>query len=81
MTVEWIPVTEKLPEVDEDGCSDYLLLSYENWPLPDIGQFKSDLDGSGAFYPRDYARSCTSFGLIVNAWMPIIESYREKDME
>ena len=80
MKVEWIPVTEKLPEVSKHGCSDYILLSYENYELPDIGEYREDREG-GAFYPGDDARSCASYGLIVNAWMPIIKPYRENDRE
>jgi hypothetical protein len=56
------------------------LLSYENYELPDIGEYRKDREG-GAFYPADDARSCTGYGLIVNAWMPIIKPYRENDRE
>lgn len=75
MTVEWIPAGDHVPVVDEDGCSDYILLSYENYNLIDIGQYIVDQDGNGAFYPGDDDRSCVSYGLFVNAWMPMIPRY------
>ena len=53
-------------------------MSYENYDLIDIDMYRVE-DGTGAFYPGDEARSCASFGLIVNAWMPIIEPYREEE--
>lgn len=70
----WIPITEKAP----DG-NNYVLLSYENFTLPDIGRYEIAPDGGGVFYPGDCDRSCKSFGLIVNAWMPLPEPYREDD--
>lgn len=75
MTVDWILAGDHVPVVDEDGCSDYILLSYENYSLIDIGLYIVDEDGSGAFYPGDDDRSCVSYGLFVNAWMPIIPRY------
>lgn len=67
---KWIPVSERLPEDDA-----YILLSYENFTLPDIGRYEVDKDGNGAFYSGDEDRSCVSFGLFVNAWMPLPEPY------
>ena len=72
----WIPVEERLPEiVTEDGCSDYILLSYDNASLPDIGRYEFDEENSGAFYPGDEDRSCSSYGLFVNAWQPLVKRY------
>ena len=82
ITSGWIPIDpdnpESFPKVGHDGYSDYILLSYENYDLIDIGMYRVE-DGTGTFYPGDEARSCASFGLIVNAWMPIIEPYREEE--
>lgn len=69
----WIRIEEKLPPKNE-----YVLLSYENYTLPDIGRYDEDEEG-GNFYPGDDARSCLSYGLFVNAWMPLPEVYREED--
>ena len=68
----WIPITERLPETD-----DYILLSFENFSLPDIGRYEVDENGDGAFYPGDEDRSYNSFGLFANAWMPLPEPYRQ----
>lgn len=79
ITVEWIPVEERLPEiVTEDGSSDYILLSFDNYNLPAIGRYEEDEDGDGNFFEGDDDRSCLSYGLIVNAWMPMIKPYREE---
>lgn len=46
----------------------------------DIGRYEADKDGGGAFFPRfqrDEERSYASFGLFVNAWMPLPEPYKE----
>ncbi len=64
----WIPVEEKLP----DGG--YILMSFENFPIPLIGRYEEDGEG-GAFYVGDYEESCVSQELIVNAWRPIPEPY------
>lgn len=71
----WIPIDERLPEVDEDGYSDYILLSFSNWSLPCIGQYVTDGEG-GAFHDGDNEKTLNSYGLFVNAWMPLPESYR-----
>ena len=79
ITVEWIPVEKRLPEiVTEDGSSDYILLSFDNYSLPAIGRYEEDEDGDGNFFEGDEDRSCLSYGLIVNAWMPMIKPYREE---
>lgn len=71
---EWIPIAEKLPEPEE-----YILLSFENFTIADIGRYEKDEDGSGAFYPGDEDESYASVNLFVNAWMPLPEPYRLKD--
>lgn len=67
----WIPITEKFPENDT-----YILLSYDDFTLPDIGRYEEDEQG-GAFFPGDDDTSCISYGLIVNAWKPLPEKYKE----
>jgi hypothetical protein len=71
---EWIPIAEKLPEPGE-----YILLSFENFTMADIGRYEKDEDGSGAFYPGDEDESYASIGLFVNAWMPLPEPYKESE--
>ena len=67
----WIPVTERLPETN-----DYILISFENYPLSDIGRYEVDAEGSGAFYPGDKDVSYASIGVFVNAWMPLPQPWR-----
>ena len=38
----WIPVEQQLPETD-----DYILLSFENFTVADIGRYEVDRDGNG----------------------------------
>ena len=69
----WIPISERLPE-DES----YILVSFENFTLPDIARYEEDEEG-GAFYPGDEEESYSSYGLFVNAWMPLPKPYREEE--
>lgn len=66
----WIPVEDRQPD-----NGDYILISFENCSLPAIGRYEEDNEG-GAFYPGDEDESCSSIGLIVNAWQPLPESYQ-----
>ena len=70
----WIPVDERLPETD-----DYILVSFSNYTLPDIGRYEADKDGGVTFYPGDNERSYVSYGLFVNAWMELPECYKEDE--
>lgn len=67
----WIPVEERVPETD-----DYVLVSFENYSLPDIGRCEGNEDEGYTFYPGDENKSYSSYGLIVNAWMPLPKCYR-----
>jgi len=73
---KWIPCSERLPEANEDGESDYILLSCSNCSLPIIGRYQVD-DQGGAFYDGDDDKPLVSYGLFTNAWMPLPESYKE----
>ena len=68
---KWIPCSERLPKNE-----DYILVSFENFTLSDIARYEENEEG-GAFYPGDEEESYMSYGLIVNAWMPLPEPYRE----
>ena len=68
----WIPVDDKLPPDEK-----YILLSFKNFSLPVVGRYEVDEDGGAAFYEGDSDRSCSSYGLFVNAWMPLPEPYRD----
>ena len=69
---KWIPITERLPE-----NGDYILISFENATTAEIGRYEEDKEG-GAFYIGDDDSPCASYGLYVNAWMPLPKPYREK---
>ena len=55
----------------------YILLSLDNFQIPLFGRYEEDEDGGGAYYICDENESCSSKGLIVNAWMPLPEPYKE----
>ena len=69
----WIPCSERMPE-DES----YILVSFENATMPDIARYE-EKDEGGTFYPGDDEKSYSSYGIFVNAWMPLPEPYREED--
>lgn len=80
MNMEWIPVYDgdgEMPPVDEEGYSDYILLSFSNCEIPCIGQYRVDEDG-GVFYDGDSDKSLISYDLVVNAWMPLPKRYGEE---
>lgn len=70
---QWIPCSERFPE-DES----YILVSFENSTMPDIARYEEN-DGGGTFYPGDYEKSYSSYGIFVNAWMPLPKPYRQND--
>lgn len=57
---EWRSLDEP-PKEDE-----YILISFANYTLPDIGRMTD-----GVFYPGDDDKSYKDFGLIVNGWRPL----------
>lgn len=67
----WIPCNERLPE-DES----YILVSFENYTMPDIARYEENDEG-GTFYPGDDEKSYSSYGIFVNAWMPLPKPYKE----
>lgn len=73
VTSKWIPVEERLPEEDK-----YILLSFANFTVPAIVRYEENNDGSGNFYLGDEDKTLLSYGLIVNAWMPLPEPYKEE---
>lgn len=74
----WIPIiTGRMPAVDEEGISDYILLSFANMEIPSVGQYKVDENGDGAFYLGDCPRSCSNMNLFVNAWQNLPECMSE----
>lgn len=71
---EWHLVQEELPKND-----DYILLSLDNFTVPQVGRYEQYKDGSGAFFLGDETESCVSQFLFVNAWMPLPHRYIRGD--
>lgn len=69
---KWIPISERLPEEEE-----YILLSFANYTGLDIGRYEHDGEND-KFYPGGDEETYAHYGLIVNAWMPLPEPYREE---
>lgn len=70
----WIPIEESVPETGK-----YIMVSFENFTLPDIARYETDEQGNGAFYPGDEDKPYIEYGLVVNAWMPLPKPYREEE--
>ena len=70
---QWIPCSERLPE-DES----YILVSFKNSTMPDIARYEEN-GGGGTFYPGDDEKPYSSYGIFVNAWMPLPKLYREEE--
>lgn len=72
--MKWIPI-------DDDQCpknGQYVLVSFANYPLPTIAEYRRKGDG-GYFCSTDGTDiKFLDIGLIVNAWMPLPEPYREE---
>lgn len=68
---QWIPISERLPE-----DKSYILVSFKNCTMPDIARYEENDEG-GTFYPGDDEETYAHYGLIVNAWMPLSEPYKE----
>ena len=68
---QWISADE--PPKDNK----YVLLSFANFPVPMVGRFEEDPDGGGSYYLGDEEETLLSQDMIVNAWMPLPEPYRD----
>ena len=55
MDYKWILIDDQLPEPDK-----YILLSFENFTLPQIGRYEINENGDGAFYLGDEEKSLAS---------------------
>ena len=66
----WIPVSERLPEYGR-----YVLISCEGFEAPSVGKYEED-DIGGTFYLSE-DMPCEDFGIVVEAWRPLPEPYKE----
>ena len=64
----WIPCSEKLPEPRVDV-----------WVNSDIGQIQGYYEENVGVWYASFGQGRDSLELIVNAWMPLPESYREDE--
>lgn len=71
--MRWIPVTERLPEVNTE-----VLMSFDVFKPTCVGRYEID-DKGGAFYFINSEEPCMSWGYHVNAWMPLPKPYREEE--
>ena len=74
---DWVSVDEGLPDVDDTGKSEKLLISFANSLGIALGSYLLDDDGGGNFVDNEYD-SFLDFNLIPNAWRPVIKPYREE---
>ena len=70
---EWIPCSSGI--MPDSGK--YVLVSFENFSLAEVGIYEEGEDGGGAFYPGDDEKSYASYSLFVNAWMELPKNYKE----
>lgn len=69
-------IKEWTPSEEPPASGKYVLLSFENFPVPLVGRYEEDEDGGGTYYVGDDEESCISQDIIVNAWMPLPELYK-----
>ena len=65
----WIAISESVPSSDR-----FILLSFENYPIPLVGRYVEDDEG-GTFY-AGYDLPLAPQNLFVNAWMELPEPYK-----
>lgn len=70
----WIPVSERLPDVDDDGYTDKVLVSFDKYCGVEICEYRI-INGVGKWYAGDTDDAPEDLGLRITAWMPLPESY------
>lgn len=74
----WIPCTERMPDIDEDGYTDKVLVSFDHYSGVEICEYRIT-DGVGRWYAGDTDDSPEDIDLQVTAWMPLPERYEGGD--
>lgn len=72
---EWISVEERLPELNDDGASDKVLLCWSDGQIA-IGTYAGDRTFIGQDWPE-----ATDASVKVVAWMPIPEPYDDGSLK
>lgn len=73
----WIPCSERLPELDEDGYSDKVLVCFSNFTGCEVCEYR-ECDDCHGWYVGDSDDNPEDVGVHVIAWMPLPEPYREE---
>lgn len=66
----WIPCSERLPKTGE-----YVLISCEGFDAPSVVKYEEDDIGETFYLSEDMP--CEDFGMVVEAWRPLPEPYKE----
>lgn len=72
--MKWIPI-------DDDQCpknGQYVLVSFANYPLPTIAEYRRKWDGS--YFCSAGGIKFSDIGLFANAWMPLPDPYRAEEL-
>jgi len=72
----WIPCSERLPEFDEDGYSDKVLVCFSNFTGCETCEYR-ECDDCHGWYVGDSDDNPEDIGVHVIAWMPLPEPYKE----
>ena len=72
---EWIPVDERLPELNDDGASDKVLLCWSDGQFA-VGAYTGDRTFIGQGWPE-----ATGASVKVVAWMPIPDPYDDGSLK
>ena len=70
---KWIPVSEKLPTLNDDGVSDMVLLCWSDGQRT-VGAYSGDRTFVGQAWPE-----AKDVRVTVTAWMPLPEPYEERE--
>ena len=74
----WIPCSERLPDIDADGYTDKVLVSFDHYSGVEICEYRIT-DGVGRWYAGDTDDSPEDIDLQVTAWMPLPKRYEGGD--
>ena len=74
----WIPCSERLPDLDEEGFSEKMLVSFSNFSGLEICEYR-ETDEEHGWYVGDSAENPEDVGVHVIAWMPLPELYRKEE--
>lgn len=74
--MKWIPIDDH--QRPKNG--QYVLVSFANYPLPTIAEYRIDEDGGYFCSAGGNDIKFLDVELFVNAWIPLPEPYREEEL-